>query len=188
MKNILIHGPARAGKSTLAKKIHTEFGHSILCTDSLVAAFEESLPQAGIGHGVPNVAENFAPFIARYLSNLSRQSNVKTGSKFVAALTHFHFDAVLPKIQEHLHDFTLIGLTYSHKSWEDLYRDVKKYDTAQDWTYRLSEEELIAFCKGSTEQHNFYFAEKFQEYNFQVYDVSHDRDGVLDKIIEELGK
>ena len=83
-------------------------------------------------------------------------------------------------------EFALIGLTYNHKTWEDLYHDVKKYDTESDWTHQLTENQLIDFCKGSVEQHNKYFAEKFKEYNFSSFDVSFERNKVLDEIIHEL--
>ena len=188
MKNILILGPARVGKSTLAKKIHDEFGHSILCSDSLIDAFDASFPQLEIGSGFPSVSGNFAPFIARYLCVLARKSNMPNGDKFVAALTHFSFDTVFAKIEEilNLHEaFTLIGLTYSHKSWEDIRRDVKQYDTKDDWTHQLSDEELDDFCKGSV-GHNRYFAEKFSEYGFLVYDVSAERDKVFARIVREI--
>jgi hypothetical protein len=61
--------------------------------------------------------------------------------------------------------------------------DIKKYDTENDWTHQLTEAELADFCKGSVEQHNKFFAEKFKEYNFLQYDVSFERDKVLDGIV-----
>ncbi|MCL2386173.1 MAG: isopentenyl transferase family protein [Defluviitaleaceae bacterium] len=194
MKNILIWGPARVGKTTLAKKLQNKLGHSIVCTDSLVTAFGQSFPQLEIGHGYPHVAMNFAPFIAQYLCVLARKSKMLNGDKFVAALTHFSVDDVFAKMEELLHtlnssklheEFTLIGLTYSHKSWEDIRRDVQTYDTADDWTFQLTHNELDAFCKGSVE-HNKFFAKKFIEHNFEVYDVSYERDLVLDKIVADL--
>ncbi|MCL2225604.1 MAG: hypothetical protein FWB96_11620 [Defluviitaleaceae bacterium] len=195
MKNILIWGAARAGKSTLAKRLHDEFGHSIVCTDSIITAFERSMPQVEIGHGFNNVAVNFAPFISHYLCTLAHKSNMPNGDKFVAALTHFAVGKVFPKMEEILHsmeglklheEFTLIGLTYNHKTWEDLRRDVKQYDTENDWTHQLTDTELDDFCKGSVEQHNKYFAAKFKEYNFLSYDVSFERDKVLMQIINDI--
>ena len=195
MKNILIAGPARVGKTTLAKKLKDELGHSIVCTDSLITAFERSLPQLEIGHGYRDVAANFAPFISHYLCTLAHKSNMRNGGKFAAALTHFSFDSVLAKMEELLQtmgglklheEFTLIGLTYSQKSWEDLRHDVKQYDTKDDWTAQLTDNELDNFCKESIKQHNCFFAEKFKEYNFLIYDVSCEQDTILNKIVNDV--
>jgi len=193
--NILIWGPARAGKTTLAKKLHDELGYSIVCSDSIVTAFEKSLPQVGIGHSYPNTAKSYAPFITHYLCTLAHNSKMLYGDKFAAVLTHFAIDEVFPKMEKvlqemcetKLHDeFVLIGLTYNHKSWEDLRSDIKRYDTEKCWTYQLSDDELDSFCRESVERHNKYFAEKFEEYGFMSYDVSHERDKVLDKIVSYI--
>ena len=195
MKNILIWGVARAGKTTLAKKIHDELGHSIVCTDSLVTAFERSLPHLGIGHSYHNAAINFAPFISHYLCTLAYKSKMLNEGKFVAVLTHFDVEKVFPKMDETLNlmgglklheEFALVGLTYNHKSWEDLRQDIKKYDTEKDWTYQLTDDELDDFCKGSARQHNKFFVEKFEKYKFMAYDVSYERDKVLDSIVNDM--
>ena len=195
MKNILIWGPARAGKTTLAKKLHDELNHSIVCTDSIITAFERALPQVEIGHNHPNVAVNFAPFISHYLCTLAHKAKTLNEGKFVAVLTHFAIEVAFPKMEEILNmmnglklheEFVFIGLTYNHKTWEDLRHDIKKYDTEDDWTHQLTEDELTDFCRGSVEQHNKFFAEKFKDFNFLTYDVSFERNKVLDEIVSDI--
>jgi adenylate kinase family enzyme len=181
MKNILIWGPARAGKTTLARKLRDKFGHSIVCTDILITTFEQSFPQLGIRHNSMEVSANFAPFTANYLRHLALNED-----KFVAALTHFHVDMVFEMLGEMKSNFTLIGLTYSKKPWQNLRRDVKKYDTKNDWTYRLTNDELDNFCKESVEHHSKFFEEKFAEYGFATHDVSFERDRVLDEIVNQM--
>ena len=144
-----------------------------------------------------NVAENFAPFISHYLCTLAHKTKKLNEGNFVAVLTHFAVEIAFPLMEEifqtmdglKLHEeFILIGLTYNHKTWEDLHRDVKKYDTENDWTHQLTEDELINFCKGSVERHNKFFAEKFREYNFISYDISFGRDKVFDEITSDILK
>lgn len=45
MKNIIIAGPSRAGKSTLARKIKDELNYFVISLDKLVATFGEAYPQ-----------------------------------------------------------------------------------------------------------------------------------------------
>jgi hypothetical protein len=153
------------------------------------------LPQVEIGHGCPDVAINFAPFISQYLCTLAYKDTALNEGKFVAVLTHFAIDIAVPKMEEILHtmyglklheEFTFIGLTCNHKTWEDLRHDIKKYDTEADWTHQLTDDELIDFCKGSVEQHNKFFAQKFNEYNFLSYDVSFERNKILDEIVSYI--
>ncbi len=48
MKNIIIAGPSRSGKTTLARKIHAECGGFVISLDKLVAIFAEAYPQLNV--------------------------------------------------------------------------------------------------------------------------------------------
>jgi len=65
MKNIIIAGPSRTGKSTLARRINEEFHHFVLSVDTLVATFQGAYPQLDIrpNWNQEKVADNIAPFI-----------------------------------------------------------------------------------------------------------------------------
>jgi len=48
MKNIIIAGPSRAGKTTLARKINEELNYFVISLDKLVATFSGAYPQLDI--------------------------------------------------------------------------------------------------------------------------------------------
>lgn len=48
MKSIIIAGPSRAGKTTLAKRISEELKHFAISLDKLVAVFQGAYPQLDI--------------------------------------------------------------------------------------------------------------------------------------------
>ena len=48
VKNIIIAGPSRAGKSTLARKINEELNYFVISVDKLVAVFQGAYPQLNI--------------------------------------------------------------------------------------------------------------------------------------------
>ena len=48
MKNIIIAGPSRAGKTTLARKINEELNYFVISVDKLVATFQGAYPQLNI--------------------------------------------------------------------------------------------------------------------------------------------
>lgn len=48
MKNIIIFGTSRSGKTQLAKLLSTKLNYSIVMVDSLVSAFQNSMPELEI--------------------------------------------------------------------------------------------------------------------------------------------
>ncbi len=69
MKNIIICGPPRAGKSTLARKISEELNYFVFSVDKLVAIMGEAYPQLDIrlAWDREKTTENLAPFLGHFL-------------------------------------------------------------------------------------------------------------------------
>ena len=195
MKNILIYGSSRAGKTSLAKRLKDEFQFNVVNIDHLINAFEEAFPHLGInvGEDCAQVAVKATPFTVHYLGELASHAKHKTGSKFVVDLTFFDFDTGIPLMKERLQkyggtelldEFMFIGLVNS-KTSEELFNDVKKYDVPGDWTYNLSDDELRKHC----DKHagvNWEFYEKWKGLEFKVYDTAEGREQVFNRITEDL--
>ena len=73
IKNIIIAGPSRAGKSTLARKINEELGYFVISIDKLVATFQEAYPQLNIklNWNREKTTDNIAPFLGHFLGMFS---------------------------------------------------------------------------------------------------------------------
>ena len=195
MKNILIFGASRAGKTSLAKRLKDEFQFNVVNVDHLINSFEEAFPQLGI-----SVVENYrqaavkaTPFTAHYICELASHARHKTGSKFVVDTTFFDFDTGIPLMKERLQkywgfklldEFMFISL-YDTKTSEELFKDVQTYDMPGDWTYNISDDELRKHC----DEHvgvDWEFFEKWKELEFRTYDVAEGREQVFDRIVEDL--
>jgi hypothetical protein len=189
-ENILIVGPSRAGKSTLAKKLNAEFGHYIVNTQVLFYALEKAYPQLGIKKGATSPEEYirnteiFAPFIAHYFCNLARHSYVANEAKFVADVEYFDFENILPVMEELPNEFIFIGLV-NNASSEELYENIRKHDTKEDWTYNYLDEDLRQFCETYPMINQFYL-EFFKKNNFHVYDTSGDRTRIFAEIVNDI--
>ncbi|MHB1152744.1 MAG: DEAD/DEAH box helicase family protein [Eubacteriales bacterium] len=201
MKNIIIAGPSRAGKSTLARKINEELNYFVISLDKLVAVFQGAYPQLNIklNWNREKTADNLAPFLGHYLGVVSSADGrgllpyshgaVKR-NRFVLEGGYFNFEKILPilktyGIEELKERFLLIGLVQNNKPVEEFVSDFKKYDTEDDWTYNFNDDDLreifedaISFSRSMSD----YLA----KYGFTIYDTSTEREQVLEQIVEDI--
>ncbi len=202
MKNIIIAGPSRSGKTTLARKINEEFNHFVISLDKLTATFQGAYPQLDIRLNwdrEQNTA-NLAPFLAHFLgmfssdngvvNELNLHAHIIKGNRFVLEGAYFDFDKMLAILQmyemENLKDnFILIGLVQNKKTADDFFNDFKKYDKPDDWTYSLNDtdlreisEDAVTFSQNMTEL--------LVKHGFTIYDTGVEREQVFDRIIEGI--
>lgn len=183
-KNILIIGPGRAGKTTLARMIHQKYGYSVIRIDDIVTAME-AFPSLEISWDgdATKIATQMAPFLRIYLKELSEGNAFYGGCKTVVEGSDIDFDQLIPHINKR--KYLLIGLTYNQVSKEELFLRIRQNDTEDDWTYYLTDAQLEAYCAQFVEKNKF-FTKKFKEYNIPAYDTSVDREAVLTDIVEQL--
>lgn len=203
MKNVIIVGPSRAGKTTLAKQLHKKFNYFVISLDKLVATFQAAYPQLDIrlNWNRDKATENIAPFIGHFLGLFSteegiagelnlRAHNVKYNC-FVLEGGYFEFEKIASILNEYgveeLKDrFILIGLVQGQKTVDEYIHDFKKYDTADDWTYNLSEDELREYVTQDAIPCNQEMTDSLEKFGFTIYDTSTERERVFDRIIEDI--
>lgn len=201
MKNIIIAGPSRAGKSTLAKRLNEEFQYFVIGIDKLVATFQGAYPQLDIrlAWDREKTTDNIAPFLGHFLGMFSSgdgrgllpySHGAATGNRFVLEGGYYNFERIVPilktyGIEEMKDHFLLIGLVQNQKTVDEFVSDFKKYDTENDWTYHLKDDErrevaedAISFSRSMSDH--------LVKYGFTLYDTSMEREQVLDQIIEGI--
>jgi NADPH-dependent 7-cyano-7-deazaguanine reductase QueF len=62
---------------------------------------------------------------------------------------------------------------------------MKKYDTEDDWTYWVKDDELMSDAKYIINK-NRIFNEKFKKYGIKSYETSQNREQVFNEIISDL--
>ena len=201
MKNIIISGPSRAGKSTLARKINEELDYFVISVDKLVATFQGAYPQLNIklNWNRKKTTDNIAPFLGHFLGMFSSADGrgllpyshgAVKGNRFVLEGGYFDFEKIIPilktyGIEELKDNFLLIGLVQNKKTVDELVSDFKKYDTEDDWTYNFSDadlrevsEDAILFGRSMSDH--------LAKYGFEIYDTSLAREQVLEQIVEYI--
>ena len=199
MKNIIIAGPSRAGKTALARKLNEELNVFVIGVDKLVATFQGAYPQLNIklNWNRRQTTDNIAPFLGHFLGAFSSSQGVACelnlrahavpGNRFVLEGGYFNFERIVPilkmyGIDELKERFVLIGLVQNKKTADEFFADFKRFDTQDDWTYHLDDHDLrevsqeaISFSRS--------MADHLVTYGFTIYDTSRDREQVFDTIV-----
>jgi len=201
LKNIIISGTGRIGKTTLARRIGEELGYFVINLDRIVAIFHGAYPQMDIRFG-GNINENLAPFIGHFLGAFSsdrgvtHEFNLKAhavkGNRFVMEGVHFDFDMIIPILKTYgignLKDsFILIGLTCNNKTADELFDDLRKHDTEDDWTYGFDDDKLRKECEYAISLSRS-MTEHLAKYGFTIYDTPTDRESLFAKILNDIRK
>jgi hypothetical protein len=203
MKNIIIAGPGRAGKTTLARKINEELNCFVISVDKLIATFQGAYPQLNIklAWNRRKTTDNLAPFLGHFLGAFSSshgvayelilQAHAVKGNRFVLEGGHFNFDKIVPilkkyGIEELKDNFFLIGLVQNKKTADEFVNDFKKFDTEDDWTYGFDDDELREYASQDAIPSSRSMTDHLVKYGFTIYDTSTEREKVFDKIIEDI--
>lgn len=188
MKNILIIGIARTGKTTLSEMIKKKYpNYSLIHSDSIKWAIIRA-----------DGKENY------YRTHIKEQNKFENSEYFQKLLLEFwtsclrndknSFGYILesgqlyPKIVRELVNFEntkVICLGHGNLSEKQILDLCKKYDTEKDWTYNITNEELKIYAE-NWNQMNEQFKEECFRYGIQYIDTSKDRKLVLKNIVDQI--
>ena len=181
MKNIIIGGTVRAGKTTLANLIYKKFKCSKVESDTIVNAFDKVFPELGITHKKASLArEKYEPFLFEVLNGFCRDL------KYCSNITVFPGSQFLPENlsrYEKLDKFVVIFLGVNAESPEELLKVIRKNDTENDWTHKKDDEWMLRFCKNIIDESNI-LQKECEKYGFYYFNTFYDREKVLDEILE----
>lgn len=202
IKNIIIVGPGRAGKTTLARRINEELGYFVFNLDKIIAVFDGAYPELNIrlAWNRDATTENLAPFLGHFLGaftsnqgithELILKAHAVEGNRFVLEGGHIDLGKITPILKtygiEKLKDaFILIGLVQNKKTAGELFDDRRKYDTQDDWTYDMEDGELMNICEDGVSSSR-QMTDHLLKHGFTIYDTSFDRERVIERIIEDI--
>lgn len=188
MKNILILGIGRAGKTTLSKMIKEKINsYNILHSDSLKWAMirakgeekyyrEHVDEQKEFEHG-----EYFQRTLLELYNSLINQDKKKYGYILESGQLY-------PQIVKEMVDFNntiVVCLGLGNLSIEDMVNQCIEHDQKDDWTYGLSREYLR---KHATDWYNTnkMLKEECPKYGIKYFDTSKNRVETLNNILDEI--
>jgi len=189
MKNILIWGVPRSGKSTLAYMIRNEFGHSVIALDAIKSVYDVVRPEDKISARETtnyDEAKMMAKMVIRLIQCLS-WGNAR-GEFHVYEGVSFDMDTILPSLPKErfpvsLDDFIIICLGYAEISPEDKVEEITRFETTSDWSYSEGMESKLEHFRAYCDESKF-VKETAERLGLKYFDVSFNRDNVLEEIMQ----
>lgn len=188
MKNILIMGIGRAGKTTLSKMIKDRYkSYNIIHSDSLKWAMiraknEESYYRENVNiqkefeHG-----EYFQRTLLEFYNSLIKKDTKQYGYILESGQLH-------PKIVKEMIDFNntiVLCLGLGNLTTEDMVDQCITYDTKESWTYGLSREYLLKHAQDWYECNEMLKLE-CPKYGIKYIDTSKQRKETLNRILNDI--
>ena len=183
MKNIVILGVARAGKTTLAKLIANKYKkYQIINGDCIRNSFQNIFPQIEINKfGGEGMKEKFSLFCSELLEQEIIQNKDYFNYIFESC------DVTPENARKHfsLNNTIVVFLGYPKLSVEQIIYNYKNYAEENDYMLKKTDGEImnraILWLQKSKE-----YQEQCKLYNIKYIDVSYNRNNIFDEFIKDL--
>ena len=144
MKNIFIGGVSKSGKSTLSKRLK-ENNYNHIPLDYFASSFKRNFPETKITSNVlvtKESSENLSLFISRVIEIINTTSEL-----FIIDSAHILPEDIIRYLNADKWDIYYLGYpntTKEEMNKEDKLKEIRKYETEEDWTYKKSNAELLS--------------------------------------------
>ena len=182
MKNILIAGVPRSGKTTLSMLLANELkNYHIISLDCIRNALDDTFPlQLEINpRGGKNNFTELPKFVSRILYYNKR--DLRNKINYIIEGTQ-----ILPDTAKELfNDCIVIFLGHGNMKPEQILDNIRKYDTPEEYSYSRDDKTMMK----SINKHikiDYAIEQKCKLYGFQYFDTSKNREQVLKKILKYI--
>ena len=181
MKNIILIGASRAGKSSFAKLLNENIKNiSLIKTDLLRLAFREAIVKDNTIN--TNILKQNPDYIS-YILSYYKFAN-KYDTEYIKVIDTVDFG---PKDSKLFENSIMICLGYPNITPEEVVSNWRKYDTELDWTFKKSDEELIEIASEEI-KNSKRLQEECKNYNVKFIDTSYERNNVLKELLDYVLK
>ena len=181
MRNLIVAGVSRSGKSILSRRLSVELRLSHIPVDAFVSTLARVFPQCGITHFGPSfkgMCEDQEPF----LLELTRQLNFEDIS-YILDCYHILPAFLAGKLNWNSGDVVFLG--YPNADPEQKLFDIRKYAHAPDWTIEIPDDEMLENIVKFIE-HSRFLKLECDRLGLRFVDTSRNFEDALDIAFQEL--
>lgn len=161
-KVVIIGGNKRAGKTTIANKLHKDYGFNYYNYDMLLDALEESLPVLN--------DSNDAKYIKLLESMVKRSLDDAKNYNIDSVYDYFFTPEELADFK-YRDDVKIIFLSNMDATLDNIAQDFKEYSQEYDWPSYVSEEDINRNIDWILKQNELLDTQS-KKYNFKLFNTS----------------
>ena len=177
MKNIILVGASRAGKSTFTKLLNEKLDNlMIIRTDLLRLAYRDAIYKDDkLSTSIVSKTQEYLDYVLSYYKYANMYD-----VDYVKIVDTVDFE---PKDYKLFENSIMICLGYPNTTKEEVVSNWRKYDTPLDWTKKKSDEKLLQYASSEI-KNSIYLKEECDKYNIKFVDTSTNRTKVLTKLVD----
>lgn len=183
MKNIMILGTCRTGKTTFSKMLQKELkNYQIIEVDSIISALQSTFNDIQIGFAHDYLKDNK---LSEFINILLEKNKTRLGNEYSYIINS---DSIMPVDLINCFDLSNIIVYYfvnSNLTIEEIFNNCRHYDDENQWTSKRTNEYLLNHIKKAKEFEN-QIIEQCKKYNMKYIDTSYNRENIFDELLSEI--
>lgn len=181
MKNIIIIGPSRVGKSTLSSLICERYHFNYVSGDSIRNAFIHIYPE--LGYSVNNTIEK--PEFCKFINRITNENNIHLKRNVYYVIDSA--DISIKNAKDIFKDSLIIGLGCRNIDPNVMLNKIKENDTKLEWTFGYSDKDLLDIIYSTISKSKRLYDE-CRLNNIPYFDTSSDRYSTYEQIYAFIEK
>lgn len=181
MKNIIIIGPSRVGKSTLCSILCKKYDLSYISGDSIRNAFINIYPD--LGYTTKNTINRVE--FCRFINWITNENNIHLKRDVYYVIDSA--DISLDNAMKIFNDTILIGIGCKDIGIQEMTEKIKENDTKLEWTYGYSDNDLYDIANETINKSKELYKECLNN-NISYFDTSIDRYKTYEEIFKYIEK
>ena len=183
MKNIMILGTCRTGKTTFSKMLQNELkNYQIIEVDSIISALQSTFSGIQIGFIHDCLEDNK---LAQFISILLDKNKHRLGNEYGYIINS---DSIMPVDLIKYFDLSNTIIYYvvnSNLTIEQIFNKCRYYDDENQWTSKRTDDNLLNHIKKAKEFEN-QIIDQCKKYNIKFIDTSNNREATFEKLLVKI--
>lgn len=178
MKNIVITGVPRSGKSTFIKMILNKYNYNVVLSETITSAYADMCMREGINTIDLSVAKNMA------IDIFNKSVSFEPRLRFIFDAPDLNFQRIMEFSKK---NYIVIVFGYPKLTYDQAFNNIRKYDTKEDWSYYEKDWKIRNLSISSVEDSKR-LEKQCKKANIKFIDTSYDREDVLSSTFEWFEK
>lgn len=179
MKNIIILGPSRVGKSTLSSLVCKKYDFSYVSGDSIRNAFMNIYPI--LGYTTKNTVDRIE--FCKFINWITNENNIHLKRDVYYVIDSA--DISLDNAKKVFNDTIIIGVGCKDITIQEMVENIKKNDTKLEWTYGYSDDDLKSIANETISKSKELYKECINN-NIPYFDTSINRFKIFEEIFNYI--